>query len=112
MMMTKTDLRQFKAIQRHLDEKATVHSLHIRASAYERPEKTHGGPVFMSVGQVIQLDVVGESKRLLAGDDGTDAPADSSAPTASDAAAGASAAPVNATDTPPAADSPAVTAAS
>ena len=103
MMMTKQDLRQFKAIQRHLEEKQTVHSLHIRASAYERPELTHGGPVFMSVGQVIQLDVVGESRRFLDGDD--------AAPVASDAATDASAAPANATDTPPAADGPAVTSA-
>ena len=103
-MMTKQDLRQFKAIQRHLEEKQTVHSLHIRASAYERPELTHGGPVFMSVGQVIQLDVVGESRRFLDGDDGA-------APAASDAATDASAAPANATDTPSAADGPAVTSA-
>lgn len=67
MMMNQQDLRQFKAIQTHLEEKQSVQTLQIRASECPAPETTHGGPVFMSVGQVIQLDIVGEEKtrRLL-----------------------------------------------
>ena len=107
-MMTKADLRQFKAIQRHLDEKQAVQSLHIRAAEYHSPALTHGGPVFMSVGQVIQLDVVGESRRLLEGEaeSGTDPAAADSQPPAGDQSAPAA---TNATESAP--EGPSVKAA-
>lgn len=59
--MTKQDLRQFKAVQRHLDDKDKVNSLRIKTVGAPTPSETHGGPVFMSIGQVIQLDTVAES---------------------------------------------------
>lgn len=66
MLMTHNDLRMFKAVQRHLDDKQAVQQLHIRTVETVDAAHTHGGPVFMSVGQVIQLDVVDEkSKRRL-----------------------------------------------
>ena len=58
MLMTHNDLRMFKVVQRRLEEKESVQSLHIRAVETVDAAHTHGGPVFMSVGQVIQLDVV------------------------------------------------------
>ena len=64
--MNKQDLRQFKAVQHKLTDKESVETLYIRASECPTPSLTHGGPVFMAVGQVIELDVVGEgSKRRL-----------------------------------------------
>jgi len=76
MLMTKTDLRQFKAIQRHLDEKQAVQSLNIIASECPAPTLTHGGPVFLSVGQVIQLDVVDEKHKRRLEDEAAVAAAD------------------------------------
>ena len=59
-------MRQFKAVQYHLEEKQSVQTLMIAASEAPTPDLTHGGPVFMSVGQVVELEVVGEksSRRL------------------------------------------------
>lgn len=50
MLMTTTDLRQFKQVQHKLNNTDTVQSLTIRTSAAPTPALTHGGPVFMSVG--------------------------------------------------------------
>ena len=64
--MTQNDLRQFKSVQHQLDEKQNVHTQYIKTTGCPNPADTHGGPVFMSVGQVLKLDVVGEkSIRLL-----------------------------------------------
>lgn len=60
MLMTTNDLRQFKAIVAHLEAKQSIHTTFINTVAAPTPDETHGGPVFMSVGQVIELDVVGE----------------------------------------------------
>ena len=57
-LMTHQDLRTFKAVQHKLEEKQKVQSLMIRTVGAPEPSETHGGPVFMSVGQVLQLDTV------------------------------------------------------
>ena len=64
--MTRTDLRQFKAVQHHLDDKQKIQTMRIKTVGAPDPSETHGGPVFMSIGQVIQLDIVSEKARLLA----------------------------------------------
>jgi hypothetical protein len=72
MLMTKTDLRQFKAVQHRLEDKQGLQWLRIRTAAAPTPALIHGGPVFISVGQVVQLDVVGEDlSRRLADEDST-----------------------------------------
>ena len=48
----------FKAVQHKLEEKQKVQSLMIRTVGAPTPSETHGGPVFMSVGSVLQLDTV------------------------------------------------------
>ncbi len=53
MMMTSTDLRQFKVVQHKLADNESVQSLTIRTAAAPNASLTHGGPVFLSVGQVI-----------------------------------------------------------
>ena len=66
MLMTKADLYHFKSAQHHLNEKDAVQSIYVRASECPALDQPNGGPVFMSVGQVIQLDIVGETHgRLL-----------------------------------------------
>lgn len=70
MLMTKTDLRQFKAIQTKLEEKQSVNTYWIKAAPAPKPDMTHGGPVFMSVGQVVDIDLVDEkATRRLEGED-------------------------------------------
>ena len=67
MLMNQSDLRQFKAVQHKLEEKQSVNYQYIKTSGCPAAAETHGGPVFMSVGQVLKLDVLGEekSRRLL-----------------------------------------------
>ena len=72
--MTHQDLRQFKAVQHKLDDHQPVQSLKIRTVGAPAPSETHGGPVFMSVGQVIQLDTVAETARRLEGESTEAAP--------------------------------------
>ena len=60
MLMNKQDLRQFKVVQRKLEEKESVETIYIRASEAPTPSQTHGGPVFMALGEVVELDVVGD----------------------------------------------------
>ena len=73
MLMTKEDLRTFKAIQTKLDDKQHVQTLKIKTTGAPSPAQTHGGPVFMSVGAIIELDVVEDHARRLQDQDDTSA---------------------------------------
>ena len=57
----------------------------IRNSAAPTPDLTHGGPVFMSVGQVIELDIVGEHHRRLLEQEAAAATSEASTAAAPDA---------------------------
>lgn len=65
MLMTQTDLRQFRAVVHHLEAKQHVHHTWINTVPTPKPDETHGGPVFISVGQVIELDVSRSASRRL-----------------------------------------------
>ena len=54
-------MRQFKAVLHKLEEKQQVQSLRIKTVGAPAPAETHGGPVFMSIGQDIELDTVEET---------------------------------------------------
>lgn len=53
MLMTNADLNTFKQVQHKLNKDEDVQYLTIRTQAAPSADLIHGGPVFISVGQVI-----------------------------------------------------------
>jgi hypothetical protein len=65
MLMTKNDLRLFRMVQRKLEEGESVQTVWSTAPKAPHAKQTPGGPVFVTAGQVIQLDVVQDDRRML-----------------------------------------------
>ena len=55
MLMTRDDLRTFKAVQTRLSPGEQVQSVWSRTATAPHPTSTPGGPVFVTAGQVIEL---------------------------------------------------------
>ena len=64
MLMNKDDLRMFRAVQTKLTEGQGVQTVWSRTPNAPTPQKTPGGPVFVTAGQVIKLDIVSNDRRL------------------------------------------------
>lgn len=65
MLMTKTDLRLFRMVQRHLEQGESVQTVWSRTPQAPHSTTTPGGPVFVTAGMVVELDVVTSDKRML-----------------------------------------------
>ena len=67
MLMKTDDLRMFRAVQTKLTEGQSVQTVWSRTPNAPNPTKTPGGPVFVTAGQVIKLDIVSNDRRMLDG---------------------------------------------
>ena len=65
MLMNKDDLRTFRAVQTKLYEGESVQTVWSNTPNAPYPDKTPGGPVFVTAGQVVKLDIVSDSRRML-----------------------------------------------
>jgi hypothetical protein len=69
MLMNKSDLRLFRVVQRHLENNEAVQTVWSRTPQAPHAQSTPGGPVFVTAGQVVELDVMDQNgKRFLDGE--------------------------------------------
>jgi hypothetical protein len=62
MLMNEEDLRTFRAVQTKMTAGQSVQSVWSKTPNAPYPKETPGGPVFITAGQVVTIDVSTEGK--------------------------------------------------